>query len=525
MRIKFLSFIASFFMVSLFITSCLDNDESVEYSSDATIRAFGLDTIGYGINYKFTIDQISGLIYNEDSLPVHADTIIDRILIKTLTTTSGIVTMKSKNDEDSIINIADSMDLTKYINAPTEGEYLKLTVYAPDMLTKKTYNVSIRVHHHDPDSLAWQHAGKIDDLMIESQKSIIFKKNIHTYTVIGNVLKVYQSPISNVSWSSSTVTTADGSITTMPTSIISYKDKLYATFKDNENAYVSDNGISWTKSLLKNVELFLAPLKEKISYLKQMEDKHIFSTSANGETEDYSAYEKHKEYLEGDARLYLPNEVTAYTIYENRNGSEAAMLIGAATKSTTINDGEKDIPAATPWGYAEQILSVNELDAQGKEILVGGENKKTNIIVSSWVAVPAGSSLSYCPELKNPIIIHYNSQFYLFGEKFETFYTSQSGRDWKKANKKFSFPYQDWTVSGFAPSTEKPEFRGRKNFSVVQDTEKDYIYVLFGKEIGVEFTEEVKKGEPTDRGPYNHDSEVWRGRLNQLWFDLVNSPK
>ena len=55
---------------------------------------------------------------------------------------------------------------------------------------------------------------------------------------------------------------------------------------------------------------------------------------------------------------------------------------------------------------------------------------------------PAGSTYRYCPELKNPIIIHYNSQFYLFGDGFEAFYTSPSGRDWEKANKKFSFPHQ-----------------------------------------------------------------------------------
>ena len=45
---------------------------------------------GYGVKYKFTIDQLSCEIYNEDSLPVHADTIIDKILIKTLTTASGV---------------------------------------------------------------------------------------------------------------------------------------------------------------------------------------------------------------------------------------------------------------------------------------------------------------------------------------------------------------------------------------------------------------------------------------------------
>ena len=45
MRIKFLSFIASFFMVSFVITSCLDDDNDIEYSPDATIHAFELDTI------------------------------------------------------------------------------------------------------------------------------------------------------------------------------------------------------------------------------------------------------------------------------------------------------------------------------------------------------------------------------------------------------------------------------------------------------------------------------------------------
>lgn len=66
---------------------------------------------------------------------------------------------------------------------------------------------------------------------------------------------------------------------------------------------------------------------------------------------------------------------------------------------------------------------------------------------------PAGSTYRYCPELKNPIIIHYNSQFYLFGDGFEAFYTSPSGRDWEKANKKFSFPHQNWSKenTGYDP--------------------------------------------------------------------------
>ena len=141
-------------MVSFVITSCLDDDNNIEYSPDATIHAFALDTAGLG-SYKFTIDQISRLIYNVDSLPVNADTIINSILIKTLTTASGIVTMKDQNDQDSIVNINDSIDLTKYVNATEKNNFLVLKVWAPNMEVQNEYKVNIRMHTMVPDSLSW----------------------------------------------------------------------------------------------------------------------------------------------------------------------------------------------------------------------------------------------------------------------------------------------------------------------------------------------------------------------------------
>lgn len=488
MRIKFLSFIASFFMVSLFITSCLDNDESVEYSSDATIRAFGLDTIGYGINYKFTIDQISGLIYNEDSLPVHADTIIDRILIKTLNTSSGIVTMKDKNGEDSIINIADSIDLTKYVNAPTEGKYLALTVYAPDMLTKKTYNVSIRVHHHDPDSLMWKYSGKLQDVITGPQKTITYKNEFLTYSVIGTQLKVYK----NSGWSTWTGAGHDvNGLSSLPTSLLSLDNVILATI--NERVYESTDGINWVNSTrfdgTVNTLISKLPigLETQITYIKTEDGKRYFYSKLG-----LAGVEK-----KGEEAGNFPVSNISFATFKKGNNYQN-MIVGKHDPEITIDINEKKTPITVAWGY-------------------DGE---------TWAELGAQTSIAYCPAFENPTIIYYNDLFYVWGDKFESIYVSlNEGIAWKKANKKFSFPHQDWTVSGFVPSIEKPEFRGRKNFSVVQDTEKDYIYILFGKEIGVTFTEEVKKGETVDRGPYNHDSEVWRGRLNQLWFDLVNSPK
>ena len=72
MRIKFLSVIASFLIVSFALSSCLDSDDNYEFSSDATIHAFGIDTI-HGKHYKFTIDQLNRLIYNRDCLLYTSD--------------------------------------------------------------------------------------------------------------------------------------------------------------------------------------------------------------------------------------------------------------------------------------------------------------------------------------------------------------------------------------------------------------------------------------------------------------------
>ena len=61
MRMKFLSIIASFIFLSVAFSACMDSDETVVYSSDPSIYAFGLDTI-HGKHYKFSIDQVERLI-------------------------------------------------------------------------------------------------------------------------------------------------------------------------------------------------------------------------------------------------------------------------------------------------------------------------------------------------------------------------------------------------------------------------------------------------------------------------------
>ena len=153
MRIKFLAIIASFIFVSIAISSCLDSDDNtIELSSDATVHAFALDTI-YGKHYKFTIDQLHREIYNQDSLPVGADTIIDRILIDTFLV-SGWITAGLN---DTVFVQTDSVDLTgAIIDDNNKNEGMEFKIHAPDPnTTPRIYTLKIRRHKQDPDSLVW----------------------------------------------------------------------------------------------------------------------------------------------------------------------------------------------------------------------------------------------------------------------------------------------------------------------------------------------------------------------------------
>ena len=257
MRIKFLSVIVSFFLVSFAVTSCLDTEE-IEYSPDATIHAFALDTV-HGVNYKFTIDQFGpdgvGLIYNQDSLPVGSDTIIDRILIKTLTTASGIITAKNAEGQDTLFNYSDSIDFRGTMEKP-----MRIKVWAADMQYTKEYTISVRVHRQDPDSMNWT---KMTDNFANYsgyQKSVILGEDILVYTANTTAYKSSGDVINKGrSWAQVSVTGLPENIKL--SSLIAFGEKLYAT--NGEKVYVSSDGASWSLAtdLNKNgkVEMLIAP--------------------------------------------------------------------------------------------------------------------------------------------------------------------------------------------------------------------------------------------------------------------------
>ena len=502
MRIKFLSFIASFFMVSFVITSCLDDDNNIEYSPDATIHAFALDTAGLG-SYKFTIDQLSREIYNEDSLPVHADTIIDKILIKTLTTASGVVTMKDKSGNDSVININDSIDLR---------EDLTIKVWSTEALAgispnqTKEYTIKVRVHQHDPDSWRWKYINEIDNQITGEQKSIILGSEVLTYSVVGNELRVYKNSLTNFGngVSQETVGLPEGQL---PTSIVTFQfnrsiTMLYATSAGDGHVYESADGINWGKSSMfgEGVELLLATLTNndisRICYTKKGADSQRYFYYQTNDIPQETLDEAENG---GKVPANFPTKNISYTVYESATNIKSVLLVGDTETATLADDSE--LETTIVWAYDG----------------------------SKWVEFSTTSSVAYCPKYTQPSIIYYNDLVYIFGQNFSSIYVSNQGLFWRKANSKFAFPHRDWSKGGTPNPSVDPEFRGKTNYSMVLDPATQNLWIIFSKG-SASFEEEVEKAESTkstttETRTYNHDSEVWRGRLNQLWFDLAKAGK
>ncbi len=397
MRVKLLSFIAGFLLISVSMSSCLGDDTPIEYSSNALIQAFALEDV-LDKNYVFTIDQLRGQIYNQDSMPVGSDTIIDKILITTFNV-SGVVTMRNHDDTaDTIFNYSDSINFVGTMEKP-----LELKVWAPDGVYQKTYSISVRVHQQQPDSLDWGSAPIATDYapgITGKQKSIIYNNQVFLYA---DGHPVYYTAVSDGrTWYNNTVS---GLPSTNVTSIVNYMNTLYATVEGSTKSYASTDGISWSESSLgDNIVTFISPISNILTAIKTVD-----GTDVNGAavTEERFCTTDGTTWVVGDTvpQDFPQNNISA-TVYKNVIGIENLVVVGNK-KYTSEND-----TTTVPWAYME-----------GQE----------------WVALSTESSKA-CPKFEDPSIIYYGDSFYIFGNSFTAFYNSVAGLVWNEIEEEFLFP-------------------------------------------------------------------------------------
>ena len=322
MRIKFLSVIVSFLIVSFALSSCLDSDDNYEFSSDATIHAFGIDTI-HGKHYKFTIDQLNRLIYNRDSLPVGSDTIIDRILIDTMTVTGWIT---SGSPTDTVFVISDSVDLRPAMNNDA-GMLFK--AHAADGVTVREYKLKVNVHLQDPDSLVWtdmQKRGNIfsNTINLGQQKAVVLGDELFVYTSNSTAYKTSTAP-DKYNWSKVNVSNLPSDVKL--TSAVEYNNALYMV-TESKRVFSSTNGGAWTEvtTLGDNVIVLINGFSDRLSGIVEINGKQYFNICKDGK--NWEAENTADNLILEEVPAEFPTENISTTQTSTGNGVEKVVLAG-----------------------------------------------------------------------------------------------------------------------------------------------------------------------------------------------------
>lgn len=434
MRRHLLTFIAGFLALCAGFSACLDSDDEYAYSSDATIRAFALDTV-YGVDYKFTIDQLNRTIYNADSMPVGADTIIDRILIKTFTTSGYYVTSGAAAGlVDTLFSTTDSVDLRSPI---------VVTVHAADGVTKRDYTIRVNVHQQDPDSLVWDDMSRLpgfhDVALGDRQQSVVLGNRLLVYTDQSGEVEAREMDVDvpgSYAWSTPEVSGLPEDIRL--STIMNFQEQLYASTGSGD-VYRSADGAAWERveSLSGNVKTLVCAMPDVLSAIvtdPEESTDRFCTTDGEGEAPEWTAGEE----LEAG----FPTENLHSTILTTATGITKAVLVGEPATGST---------QTVPWFST---------DGRG------------------WADLATTTSL-YCPSLAHPFILYYSDTYYISGSGFDTFYSSVTGIAWEAMEKKFRWPASIkgrtaysiavdrhqfiWLILGGTDNTPNEVWRGRLN--------------------------------------------------------------
>ncbi len=421
MRTKFLLIIVCFVFVSVAISSCLDSDTQYEFSSDATVHTFALDTI-HGKKYKFEIDQIQRLIFNRDSLPMDADTIIDSIMIDTFSVYGYIVS----GPQDTLLDISNAQDLLPAASASG----MTFRIYAPDNLTSRTYTLQINIHKEDPDSMSWVRMTSAPIVNTpEGLKAVTLNDDLLIYPSGKEVYTVSTIPPSSDGYNHYGVNLPEDVVLG---SIINVGDGLMANTKGGD-VYTSNDGIQWERS-----EALSGNIISLLAYLPA-NDVSVTSPTLCAIQKD-----------EADGRLYFCSTDTSATGWTQ--GEEVPTDFPVRDLSSTLQ---------TTSNGLFQIFLVGSPDTASEQ-------------TTPWVSmdgltwVDLYTETGYCPPLATPYIIGYDDALYILGGDMSQAYTSDTGGIvWEEADSKFWLP-EEFVSNG-------------SSYTIVHDR-NDFIWVIWAGE-------------------------------------------
>jgi len=373
------------------------------------VRAFSIDTIN-GKKYKFSIDNLNALIYNQDSLPYLSDTLMTSFLVDTFTV-AGYVGLN-----DTLFSAPVYTDLSGAING--KGEIV-FTVYAIDQVTTRKFKLSVNIHQQNPDSLVWKQINGIpqglananmgNDLkaMALDNEICIFDysnmQSIKAYSILTNDPTHY-------TWSESTV---NGLPTTAHMeNIVEYNAKLYVATNEGD-VYTSSNGTTWSKNpnLSGNISTLIASSSTSLMGISIKNGDPVFC---------YTDAEAITWTLGESVPASFPTKRLSYTSQTTPTGVEKVSLVGMPlTNSTEL----------VPW---------------------------FTFIGDGWAELNTDNL--YCPAIENASLLYCDNNFYIFGSGMNSVYTSFSGLTWEEVTSNFLLHKNMTGIQNYAMAIDNNQF-------------------------------------------------------------------
>lgn len=409
---KILGILGSFIAVTFLFTSCLDDDDEVIYSSNASILSFSINdidtevpsktssgedttivvTVDGGL-YTFSIDHRTGLIYNTDSLPLGTD--ITKVSVNL--TTDGYYILYG--DEGEAYSSSDSLDFTSPV---------KFTVFAYDGMSTKSYYARINVHRSYSDSLVWSKIPECEfpGMSINYQKALTLNDRVYVFAQNGrNISITYTDVKDGVDWTPLTPAQGIDKVANCSTVVV-FSNKFYILA--GETLYRSADGIQWEPFAEEHsFDRIVAATDE---YLYVMRDGQIFSGTEVADDWEYI------QTVDVDDFPLFP--VFMNTPLATNPAIQRTVLVGIPEESTDS--------CAVVW---------SKLD-----------------IEKEWTYYNRTvDNLNGCPVLDNLAVLAYDGGFYAFGgrsryhtetiEAFENIFVSRdNGITWWKTDNGLGLP-------------------------------------------------------------------------------------
>lgn len=360
MRARYLSF-ALLGLAMLTMTSCLNtDDEDVTYYHDTAITSFTLGTLKQTIHtlsskdedstyvadfdaskYVMYIDQLNGLIYNPDSLPVGVDA--SKVVCTVSAKNSGTVVIK---DEDS--------DTLKYVGSDSIdfNKERIMYVYANDFQSRRMYKVNVNVHKEVGDTLVWRDAVRVNALSgLKGVKAVAMGNDIYAFGTDGTSTKVYRSSIDNANgWSEiSTSATLDASAYSN-----AYTDNKHLYIYSGSSLMSSSDGATWQT----------IPMTGSVKRLLGADGGKVYALGTDGKIKvsDNGAWADDKMEDDADA-VYVPTDgVSCLSLPDKTNSDVSRLLLIGQTANAShetkavvwgkLQGNVGDVPSA--WSYYNQ---------------------------------------------------------------------------------------------------------------------------------------------------------------------------